>query len=191
MEADIEQEADAGPDLLEHLACDVVLALAQALRQAVVPRQQFLRGVYDHHLLPGARLQPQHADHRPAAEHDLRAEDVERGRERFLHVAAVADGGAREHLALGGGDYTWVFVAAIVAGLLAAVHVNAALGRGSLGGGRLRSSAYSGDTLERYYAVSAEPLETLLEDLLRRRKRLPDILSDCRRAKENPFPLWS
>ncbi|MGH9718698.1 MAG: HipA family kinase, partial [Bryobacteraceae bacterium] len=36
-----------------------------------------------------------------------------------------------------------------------------------------------------------EPLETLLETLLRRRKRLPDILSDCRRAKQNPFPLWT
>lgn len=33
-------------------------------------------------------------------------------------------------------------------------------------------------------------LEDLLEKLLRRRKRIADLLSDCRRAKSNPFPNW-
>jgi hypothetical protein len=33
--------------------------------------------------------------------------------------------------------------------------------------------------------------EKLLEKLLRRRKRLPDLISDCRRAKANPFPKWT
>jgi hypothetical protein len=35
-----------------------------------------------------------------------------------------------------------------------------------------------------------EELERMLEKLLRRRKRLPDLLSDSRRAKVNPFPNW-
>ena len=36
-----------------------------------------------------------------------------------------------------------------------------------------------------------EEFERLLERLLRRRKRLPDLISDCRKAKNNPFPLWT
>jgi len=32
--------------------------------------------------------------------------------------------------------------------------------------------------------------EKLLETLLRRRKRTPDLLSDCRQEKSNPFPGW-
>jgi len=33
--------------------------------------------------------------------------------------------------------------------------------------------------------------EKLLETLLRRRKRTPDLLSDCRKEKSNPFPGWT
>jgi hypothetical protein len=33
--------------------------------------------------------------------------------------------------------------------------------------------------------------ERLLERLLRRRKRLPDLIGDCRKAKLNPFPRWT
>jgi hypothetical protein len=33
--------------------------------------------------------------------------------------------------------------------------------------------------------------EQLLEKLLRRRKRLPDLIEDCRKAKSNPFPHWA
>ena len=36
-----------------------------------------------------------------------------------------------------------------------------------------------------------DAFEQLLEKLLRRRKRLPDLISDCRRAKLNPFPKWT
>jgi hypothetical protein len=36
-----------------------------------------------------------------------------------------------------------------------------------------------------------EAFEQLLEKLLRRRKRLPDLLNDCRNAKTNPFPRWT
>lgn len=35
-----------------------------------------------------------------------------------------------------------------------------------------------------------DELERMLEKLLSRRKRLPDLLSDARRAKINPFPKW-
>ena len=35
-----------------------------------------------------------------------------------------------------------------------------------------------------------DALEQLLEKLLRRRKRVADLISDCRRAKVNPFPNW-
>lgn len=35
-----------------------------------------------------------------------------------------------------------------------------------------------------------EAFEKLLERLLRRRRRLPDLISDCRKAKVNPFPGW-
>jgi hypothetical protein len=34
-------------------------------------------------------------------------------------------------------------------------------------------------------------LERLLESLLRRKKRIPDLLSDCRKAPENPFAHWA
>ena len=33
--------------------------------------------------------------------------------------------------------------------------------------------------------------EQLLEKLLRRRKRTPDLLTECRGAKSNPFPKWT
>jgi hypothetical protein len=33
--------------------------------------------------------------------------------------------------------------------------------------------------------------EQLLEKLLRGRKRLPDLIEDCRKAKSNPFPHWA
>jgi hypothetical protein len=36
-----------------------------------------------------------------------------------------------------------------------------------------------------------EAFEQLLEKLLRRRKRLPDLISECRKAKSNPFPQWT
>jgi len=32
--------------------------------------------------------------------------------------------------------------------------------------------------------------EQMLEKLLRRRKRVPELISDVRRAKQNPFPKW-
>jgi len=34
-------------------------------------------------------------------------------------------------------------------------------------------------------------LERLLESLLRRKKRIPDLLSDCRKAPGNPFAHWA
>ena len=34
-------------------------------------------------------------------------------------------------------------------------------------------------------------LEQLLEKLLRRRKRVPDLINDCRRANVSPFPNWT
>jgi hypothetical protein len=33
-------------------------------------------------------------------------------------------------------------------------------------------------------------LEALLESLLRRRQRIPELLAECRKAPGNPFPLW-
>ena len=33
-------------------------------------------------------------------------------------------------------------------------------------------------------------LEAMLEHLMRRRKRVPDLISDTRRAKQSPFPKW-
>jgi hypothetical protein len=33
-------------------------------------------------------------------------------------------------------------------------------------------------------------LENLLEMLLRRRKRVPDLIEDCRKGKSDPFPEW-
>ncbi len=35
-----------------------------------------------------------------------------------------------------------------------------------------------------------EEFERLLEKLWRRRKRVPDLIEDCRRAKVSPFPNW-
>jgi len=32
--------------------------------------------------------------------------------------------------------------------------------------------------------------EQMLEKLLRRRKRVPELISDVRHAKQNPFPKW-
>jgi hypothetical protein len=34
------------------------------------------------------------------------------------------------------------------------------------------------------------PLESLLEKLMSRRKRVPDLVQDCRRGRINPFPNW-
>jgi hypothetical protein len=34
-------------------------------------------------------------------------------------------------------------------------------------------------------------LERLLEGLLRRRKRIADLLQECRKAPGNPFPHWA
>ena len=34
-------------------------------------------------------------------------------------------------------------------------------------------------------------LEQLLEALLRRRKRIPELMEDCRKASGNPFPYWT
>jgi hypothetical protein len=36
----------------------------------------------------------------------------------------------------------------------------------------------------------AAPLETLLEKLMSRRKRVPDLIRDCQRGRINPFPDW-
>ena len=35
-----------------------------------------------------------------------------------------------------------------------------------------------------------EQLERMLENLMRRRKRVPDLISDARRAKQSPFAHW-
>jgi len=35
-----------------------------------------------------------------------------------------------------------------------------------------------------------DAFEKLLDNLLRRRKRTPDLVRDCRQAKSNPFPQW-
>ena len=37
----------------------------------------------------------------------------------------------------------------------------------------------------------AAAFEKLLEKLLRRRKRVPDLIGDCRKGKANPFPRWT
>ena len=42
-----------------------------------------------------------------------------------------------------------------------------------------------------WIAGDEEAFEQLLEKLLRRRKRLPDLISDCRKARINPFPHWT
>ena len=41
-----------------------------------------------------------------------------------------------------------------------------------------------------WLAGDESAFEQLLERLLRRRKRVPDLISDCRRATVNPFPGW-
>jgi hypothetical protein len=35
-----------------------------------------------------------------------------------------------------------------------------------------------------------DPLEHLFDSLLRRRKRIPDLMAECRKAPGNPFPNW-
>jgi hypothetical protein len=35
-----------------------------------------------------------------------------------------------------------------------------------------------------------DALDSLMERLLRRRKRVPDLISDCRTGRINPFPNW-
>ena len=35
-----------------------------------------------------------------------------------------------------------------------------------------------------------DALEELLEELLRRRPRVPELLKSCRSARSNPFPSW-
>ena len=35
------------------------------------------------------------------------------------------------------------------------------------------------------------PLENLLEALVRRKKRIPELMKECRRATGNPFPNWN
>ena len=41
-----------------------------------------------------------------------------------------------------------------------------------------------------WIAEDGEALEKLLEALLRRRKRIAELLDDCRKAPGNPFPEW-
>jgi hypothetical protein len=41
-----------------------------------------------------------------------------------------------------------------------------------------------------WIAGEADEFKRLFERLMRRRKRLPDLISDCRKAKHNPFPRW-
>jgi hypothetical protein len=38
--------------------------------------------------------------------------------------------------------------------------------------------------------ADGEALENMLERLLMRRKRMPELLQGCRKAEGNPFPLW-
>lgn len=42
-----------------------------------------------------------------------------------------------------------------------------------------------------WIAGDEDAFEQLLEKLLLRRKRLPDLISECRKAKINPFPHWT
>jgi hypothetical protein len=41
-----------------------------------------------------------------------------------------------------------------------------------------------------WIAGDEEELEKLLEQLLRRRKRVPDLIKECRNARQDPFPNW-
>jgi hypothetical protein len=34
-------------------------------------------------------------------------------------------------------------------------------------------------------------LERLLEKLMTRRKRVPDLIQGCRKARSDPFPAWT
>jgi hypothetical protein len=43
---------------------------------------------------------------------------------------------------------------------------------------------------EDWFQGDREALEKLLEQLLRRRSRVPELIEDCRRARTNPFPEW-
>jgi len=47
----------------------------------------------------------------------------------------------------------------------------------------------SGCLLE-WLEADEEALELLMEKLLKRRKQVPDLITDCRKAKINPFPKW-
>jgi hypothetical protein len=42
-----------------------------------------------------------------------------------------------------------------------------------------------------WIAGEEEHFERLLDRLLRRRKRIPDLISESRKAKNNPFPRWT
>jgi len=37
----------------------------------------------------------------------------------------------------------------------------------------------------------SELLEKLMEALIRRKKRIPELIEECRKAPGNPFPRWS
>jgi hypothetical protein len=42
-----------------------------------------------------------------------------------------------------------------------------------------------------WIAGEEDALERLLEELWRRRTRLPELISACREARTNPFPNWT
>jgi hypothetical protein len=42
-----------------------------------------------------------------------------------------------------------------------------------------------------WIAGDEDEFKRLLERLLRRRKRLPDLINECRKEKHNPFPHWT
>ncbi|MDE3195279.1 MAG: hypothetical protein KGN84_02970 [Acidobacteriota bacterium] len=42
-----------------------------------------------------------------------------------------------------------------------------------------------------WIAGDEAPLEALLEALVRRRRRIPELMDECRRAAGNPFPNWT
>jgi hypothetical protein len=60
------------------------------------------------------------------------------------------------------------------------------LERGWLEGSRLEESRSVGSRL----ASDRESLDVLLERLLRRRNRVPDLIEGCRAARTNPFAEW-
>jgi len=57
---------------------------------------------------------------------------------------------------------------------------------GGPAGSRLESSGLEGSRLEN----DRDSLDRLLERLLRRRNRVPDLIEGCRAARTNPFPEW-